>query len=154
MKHIIFKLILIISLAINISGCYFVSFEDVSSLSNYSQYVGKNYKSQSPTIIYRVSFDLNYKPEPSHYVIKSPPGFSGPEVISRKELPTGTTFEVLKVFKCTNCFLDFKERVKLIVKLTSTELFNDREVEINIEQIGGTFIPLTVKAANNAVKQD
>jgi len=145
MKRRAFKLIQIMALTISISGCYFVSFEDVSALPDYSQYVGQIYKSESKTTVCRISFDQNYKPEPSHYIVVSRPNCSGPEVISYAELPIGTTFKVLKVLRCTNCFLDFEERVKLMVQLISTDSFNDRDVEVNAKLIGSAFVLVNPK---------
>lgn len=129
----------LLTLHLFISGCGFVSFEDVSSQPQYSIFVGKHYRSTQPTKIYRISMDQNYKPEPSVYIVHSIPGISGPEVLSRAELPVGTTFQVLKVMRCTDCYLDFKERVHLVVKLTSASAFSDREIRVGYDLLGGTF---------------
>jgi hypothetical protein len=130
----------LLTLHVLISGCGFVSFEDVSSQPEYSTYVGKHYRSTQSTEIYRISMDQNYRPEPSVYVVMGLPGISGPEVLTRAELPVGTTFQVLKVMRCTDCYLDFKERIHVVVKLTSISLFNDREIQVDYDLLGGTFV--------------
>jgi hypothetical protein len=122
-----------------ITGCYLVSFEDVSTQPQYSSYVGKHYRSAQPTKIYRISMEQNYKREPSVYVVTPLPGISGPEVLSGASLPVGTTLQVLKVMRCTDCYLDFKERVYVVVRLISTSEFNDRQIQVDNELLGTIF---------------
>jgi hypothetical protein len=135
--HVTVNWILILPLLI--AGCYLVSFEDVSSQPQYSYYIGKHYRSIQPTKIYRISMQQNYKREPSVYIVKPLPGISGPEVLSGASLPVGTTFQVLKVMRCTDCYLDFKERVNVVVRLTSTSEFNDGEIQVDNELLGASF---------------
>jgi hypothetical protein len=124
-----------------LSGCYLVSFDDVSAKAPYSNHVGKHYRSVETAYIHRVSLDQNYKPTPSAYVVYGRRmATSGPEVVSHAELPIGTTFQVLKVMRCTNCFLDFGERVEAVVKITSADRFNDTEDRVSTTLLGLTFI--------------
>src|SRR5512139_1748108 len=114
------------AMALTLASCYLVSYEDVSAQSPYSQYIGKHYKSVRKAYIQRVSMDQNYKPTPSVYVVYGiKMADSGPEVLSSAELPIGTTFTVLKVMRCTDCYLDFEERVHAVVAITSSDKFND-----------------------------
>ena len=138
MKILRWTLVLLLPL----TGCSFVSFEDVSSQQPYSDYVGKHYQSNEITHIYRISMERNYKLEPSVYIVYAPPGIGGPEVLSQAKLPVNTTFIVLKVMKCVDCYLDFGERVHVIVKLTSTNSFDDREVQISKDLLGSSFIEI------------
>ena len=127
--------------ALTLSGCYFVSFEDVSAKAPYSNHVGKQYRSVEKTYIHRVSLDRNYKPTPSAYFVYGRPmATSGPEVLSHAELPIGTTFQVLKVMRCTDCFLDFGERVEAVVRITSVDKFNDTDVRVSTKLLGFSFI--------------
>jgi hypothetical protein len=137
---IIFAWVLI--LLLSLSGCNFVSYEDVSSKPPYSDYIGKHYRSNEITHIYRISMERNYKPDPSVYIVYAPPGIEGPEVLSKADLPVNTTFEVLKVMRCVDCYLDSGERVHVVAKFTSTNAFNDREVQISKELIGSSFIEM------------
>ena len=128
------------TLHLSISACGFVSFEDVSSQAQYSIYVGKFYRSTESTNIYRISMDQDGKPEPSVYVVYPRRGLSGPEVLSHAVLPVGTTFQVLKVMRCTDCYLDFGERIHVVVRLTSTSEFRDWEIQVDYEDlVGGAF---------------
>jgi hypothetical protein len=42
--------------------------------------------------------------------------------------------------RCTNCFLDFGERVEAVVKITSADRFNDTEDRVSTTLLGLTFI--------------
>ncbi len=134
------KLLLAVS-SLTVSGCYFVSFEDVSAKAPYSSYVGKQYRSVDKTFIHLVSLDRSYKPTPSvYFVYGRPMATSGPEVLSHAELPIGTTFQVLQVKRCTDCFLDFGERVEAVVRITSGDRFNDTDVRVSTKLLGSSFI--------------
>jgi len=50
-----------------LAGCGFVSYEDVSHESEYSMYVGKQYKTTEDMQIHRISMGRNYGPSPSIY---------------------------------------------------------------------------------------
>jgi hypothetical protein len=134
-------------IALTLAGCYFVSYEDVSTRSPYSQQIGKQYKSVRKAYIQRVSMDHNYKPTPSVYMVYGMKmADSGPEVLSSAELPIGTTFTVLKVMRCTDCYLDFEERVRAVVTITSSDKFNDVEVNVSDKLLGSTFVEVTYAA--------
>lgn len=133
-----------------VSGCGFVSFEDVSTQSPYSAYVGKEYRSTKVALIYRVSMDPNYKLTPSVYIVKSSPGIAGPEVLSQVGLPVGTTLRVLKVMRCTNCYLDFGERIHMVVQITSSDSFNDAEERVDNNLFKSLFVE--VRATDNPLQ--
>ena len=103
-----------------LTGCYLVSYEDVSSDPKYASYVGAEYRTTGDMTVYRVSMDQNYGLSPSVYEIVQPPGFDGPEVISRTRFPEGSTMKVLTIQRCTDCFLDTEPRVHATVRVTST----------------------------------
>jgi hypothetical protein len=120
-------------LVLLLAGCGFVSYEDVSSDARYSKYVGKTYQTVTSMQIYRISMDPDYGPSPSEYTIAPPPGFTGPEVLSSANLRVGSTFDVLAVKRCTNCYLEAHERAKLLVRLNSDKRFNSLEVYLPME---------------------
>ena len=132
---------LVSALCLTLSGCYFVSYEDVSEKAPFSDYVGKEYTSTGKIVVDRVSMDPNYKADPSVYIIYAFPGAAkGPEFLSLSVLPRGTTIRALKVMRCTNCYLDFEERVHLVVKITSSGDFQDTEVRVSTKLIGSVFV--------------
>lgn len=114
------------------AGCYMVSYEDVSSDPKYARYVGAEYRTTADMTVYRVSIDQNYAPSPSIYMIVQPPGFDGPEVISRARFPEGSTLKILTIQRCTDCYLDFAPRLHATVRVTSTTQFDDREVDVDL----------------------
>ena len=115
-----------------LAGCYLVSYEDVSSEPKYASYVGAEYRTTANMTVYRVSMDQNYGPSPSVYKIVQPPGFDGPEVISRTRFPEGSTMKVLTIQRCTDCYLDTEPRVHATVRVTSTTQFDDLEVRADL----------------------
>ena len=114
-----------------LAGCGFVSYEDVSDAPDFSKHVGAHYKTTSDMHVYRISMDQNYAPLPSVYSIVPPPGIDGPEVLSSAHLPEGSVMEVLAVKRCTDCYLDPKPRVHMVVRVTSSRQFDDFEVKVD-----------------------
>ena len=115
-----------------LAGCYMVSYEDVSNDPKYSMYVGTEYRTTSDMTVYRVSMDRNYGPSPSIYKIVQPPGFDGPEVISRTRFPAGSTLKILTIQRCKDCYLDTEPRMHATVRVTSTTQFDDLEVRADL----------------------
>jgi hypothetical protein len=121
-----------------LSSCGFASFEDVSRSAEYGTFVGEYFRSVRELSIYRVSLAENYQPEPSEYFV-SDFEISGPEVLAAATLPAGTTLEVTKVMKCTNCYLDIRGRVQAIVRFRSTGQYSDVPVQVPIELFGSAL---------------
>lgn len=118
--------------ALLLVGCYPVSYEDVSRDPEYARYVGNEYRTTADMTVYRVSLDQNYGPSPSVYKVVQPPGFDGPEVISRTRFPEGSTLKVLTIQRCKDCYLDAEPRVHATVRITSTTQFDDQEVRADL----------------------
>jgi hypothetical protein len=114
-----------------LTSCGFVSFEDVSDKPEYASYVGANYTTTSNMQVYRISMDQNYGALPSVYKIVAAPGFSGPEILSRTDLPAGTTMQILSVKRCIDCYLDSSPRVHMVVRLASIRQFDDFELQVS-----------------------
>ena len=131
----LFARVLICSLLIGVSGCYFASHEDVTTDPLYSAVVNKHYRATAKTIIHGVTMDRNYAKVLDHYSVMVVPGFGGREVLSKDELPPGTEFQVLKVMVCTDCYLDFGERVHLVVKVTSSAAYDAAPVNVPYEYV-------------------
>nr|WP_295376212.1 hypothetical protein [Pseudoxanthomonas sp.] len=115
-----------------LAGCGFVSYEDVSHEPEYSMYVGKQYKTTEDMDIYRISMERNYGPSPSIYEIVQSPGFGGPEVLSRDDLPEGSVLQILAVKRCKDCYLDEEPRMHVVVRLASDRRFDDWEVQADM----------------------
>ena len=132
-----------------LAGCGFVSFEDVSADPQYSTYVGTEYRTTSDMTVYRVSMDRNYGPSPSIYKIVQPPGFDGPEVISKTDFPEGSTLRVLTIQRCKDCYLDTEPRVHATVRVTSTTQYDDLEVRVDLGPLSSHMQAINTPAPSN-----
>ncbi|WP_141456152.1 hypothetical protein [Pseudoxanthomonas sp. z9] len=115
-----------------LTGCGFVSYEDVSGEPEYSKYVGTRYRTTEDMEIYRISMERNYGPLPSIYEIVQSPGFGGPEVLARTDFPEGSTMQILSVKRCKDCYLDEEPRMHVVVRLDSDRRFDDWEVQVDL----------------------
>jgi hypothetical protein len=122
-------------LVLCLSGCGFVSFEDVSSNAAFSAYVDGHYRTTSDMQVYRISMDGNYGQTPSIYKVIPPPGIDGPEVLSRASIPAGSTLQVQSVERCVDCYLDSEPRVEMVIRFTSDSRFNDLQVRVAQEHL-------------------
>jgi hypothetical protein len=101
------------AIALLVSSCVMSEYKDVSAAPAYRNLVGQRLETTSPTLLHAVTLDRNYAKHVDSCTIQPPPGFTGPELIYRRSMPAGTTFQVLAVRECTNCPID--DRVELIL---------------------------------------
>lgn len=127
------KFFVMVAFLLQISGCnyYIVSFEDVSNKAPYSAVVNSTFKTKAELVMY--GYNLNSTPgkEIHEYAITSPPGPSNRYVLSRKKIDSGTSVKVVAVKRCTDCFLDFKPRIKL--EVTSKEIIREHDVPMLVD---------------------
>lgn len=129
--------LLLLLLLSPLAGCYFVSFEDASRDPRYADVVGKTFRSNERVAIHGISMDRNYARILDHYVVTALPGIGGREVLSHRELGIGTILRVIRVMRCTDCYLDFAPRVHAVVAITSPSAYNDARVEISLDLLVG-----------------
>jgi hypothetical protein len=93
--------------------------------------VNSTFKTKAELILY--GYNLNSTPgkEIHEYSITSPPGPKNRYVLSRKTVTSGTVVKVVAVKRCTDCFLDFKPRIKL--EVTSNEIMKEHDLPIFID---------------------
>jgi hypothetical protein len=127
------KLILIVSLLLYISGCsyYIVSFKDVSNELPYSKVVNLTFETKCELLIDGYNLDSIPGKEIHQYAIKSPPIAKTRYILSRDKIPIGTLLTLTTVKRCTDCFLDFKPRIK--IEVTSIDLKQEYDVPIVID---------------------
>jgi len=128
------KIIFAICFLIGISGCKLQKFTDISSDPKVSHLIGTKYTSTKELFIYGISNDPNYKKIVDNYTVMEPPGIGGPEVISKDVLPIGTSFKIIRVERCNNCF-PFKANERLVIELLSSSKFKDHPVTIDSDRI-------------------
>lgn len=81
--------------------------------------------------------ERDYKPVLDHYKVTGIPGIGGPEVLSQKRFESGVTVRVLRVMRCTDCYLDPGGRVEVVVEVTSSDDFTRAPVMMNIKYLEG-----------------
>ncbi|OKY25306.1 hypothetical protein [Thalassotalea sp. PP2-459] len=108
------RILIVISLILSLSGCLITEWEDVSGENEFKSIIGTQLKTKIKFIIHGVTMEPNYEEVLHHYSLMKAPGFGGPEVLSREELPIGTKFKLVKVIRCVDC--TFK-REKIVVEL-------------------------------------
>lgn len=78
-------------------------------------------------LIYGITIDRNYKKQIDYYTVTEKPGFSGPEVVSKDSLGSGTLFQIKRAMNCTNC-LDVRTHFE--IEILSEEKYQDHTVRI------------------------
>ena len=147
------RLVTAAAVALVLSGCGMVSFEDVSSEPTYKPLIGRQLQAPSELMLFGVTRDRNYAKRVDICVLTPRPGFDGPEVVTRAVLPAGTTFTVLSVQRCTNCL--FGERVELLVSARTEASCGQVPIKIDNGHLGSTvrMVPLAHGGApNNSFK--
>ena len=129
-----------------LSGCVMSQYEDVSAEPTYRSLIGQELRGNSELLLHEVTLDRNYARRVDLCSVTPRPGFAGPEVISRRVLPAGTPFRVLRVRRCTNCLPE--ERVELIVSSPSVGQCGQAPIEISYGALGAS-VQLVSKSAND-----
>lgn len=143
--HVMIRFVVILAMLL-LSGCHFVSYEDVSTRPEYAKYVGTVYRTAKDMQIYRVSMEANYGPEPSLYTLVPSPGFDGPEVLSRTDFPEGSNLRVLAVERCKDCYLDAEPRLQVKTRILSNQAFGDQEVYVSLGLLSSHMQALPTRA--------
>lgn len=102
-------------------------YEDISYEEEYSHFIGKKYRTTKNLLVHGITLDKNYKKQIDVFTIDEPPGFSGPEIISKGHLPEGTLIQIRKVVECINCLPKLKE---LEIDILSEEKYSNHPVRI------------------------
>ena len=117
-----------------ITGCYFKQFTDVSSDPKLSHFIGAKYIAHKELLVYGITLDENYRKVVDYYTVMEPPGIDGPEVVSRRVLPPGTSTKILRVERCSNC-LPFMAELRWVVEVLSDPTLRDHPVVIDSGRI-------------------
>jgi hypothetical protein len=120
---------LFIFVCLFMQGCtVFVDFEDVSKDKVYAGVINKSYDTNIKFLVHGVNMDETIGKDIHLYTVTPPPGISGREIKSRTTLDVSSRIKVIKILKCTNCYLDFSPRIKFQVKVLSEKSFDDHDV--------------------------
>ncbi len=128
-----FRIIAIIFLLVQLGGCsyYIVSFKNVSNEAPYSKVVNLTFETKSELIIYGFNKDSTPGKEIHEYAVTPPPGVKNRYVLSRSKIPPGSLITTISVKRCTDCFLDFKPRIK--IEVSSDQLKQEYTLPIYID---------------------
>ena len=123
-----------LGIAALVTGCNAMAeYEDVSSDPDQKDLIGHEILTTTALPLHAVTLTLGSK-HIDLCSITQRPGFDGPEVISRSELPSGTKLRILAVRRCTNCLS--KQGVELIVSSRATAICGQAPVKINRSLLG------------------
>jgi hypothetical protein len=128
------EFILVFCLTVGMVGCKLKEFSDISNEPRVSKLIGIKCISKKELFIYGISNDPDYKKVVDDYTVMEPPGIGGSEVVSKDVLPIGTSFKIVRVERCNNCF-PFKANERLVIELLSNSKFKDRPVTIDSDRI-------------------
>ena len=85
-------------------GCNMqATYKDVSSEQAYRPLIGREIYAPSELLLHTISLNKSEAKRVGLCSVTPSPGFDGPEVISQRVLPAGTTFRIMSVRMCTNC---------------------------------------------------
>lgn len=106
-------------------------FEDVSSDPVHSAIVGGHFNLKVPIHISGVNAPPGYEKLIDYYVVhQTSPSWSGPELITRDTLPSGTIFTVESVRQCSNC--PFERVIDATIRFSSYATEVSRPVHIKL----------------------
>jgi hypothetical protein len=126
MKLKITKTILLL-LCIFTQGCT-VLIEDISKNKEYESVINKTYETRMKFIIHGVTNNRTSEKAVHYYTVTPPAGIGGPEIVNKTPLEVSTKIKIIKVLKCTNCYLHFPPRIKFQVEVLSNNSFDDHDV--------------------------
>ena len=126
--------VLLGSLAI-LSSCGTPSYKEIDDPSEYTDVIGKTFKTREEMLIFGTSKDAPWKTIDG-YVITGKPGIGGREILSRDPFPVGSVFRVKKIMNCTNCLWSAP---RIVVEVLSDDIY--RGAFVRLSDRGNTFVP-------------
>ena len=117
-----------VAVSVMIVGCGDGSGRDVSQHEPYASLIGAEYRVVGDVNAYGITKDLG-SGRIDHVTLIAAPGISGPEVLFKKAIRTGTTFHVTGIRRV---FRPFDNDLQYVVQLDDSELPVGVEVEIDL----------------------
>ena len=85
---------------------------DVSAQAQYADVLGKRFRTLQDLEAIGITIDRNYRKRIDYVTLVRPPGFSGPEVVARGQLPKGSVLEIVAVLKADSWLI---HRIEYVV---------------------------------------
>ena len=104
---------------------------DVSGQTQYAPILGKRFRTQSDLVAIGYTVDRNYKKQIDYIALVKPPGFSGPEVVAKGQLPKGSVLEVTAVLKADSWLVN---RIEYVVKLIDADPPLNGKMVLDVDQ--------------------
>ena len=119
-----------------LASCTVLEFEDVSTHPEFKLHLGKKFTTKIQLISHGITMDQNYAKVLSHVSITASPGFTGPEVLFRSMLPSGSQFKIIKVIRSEWTLLGRK--VKCVARPIGFSLPEKSNVWVSCPPYNGT----------------
>ena len=131
-----------------LSGCT-VTLKDVSNSPEYQHLIGNKYALLLPLFIYGITTGSYANKVVDKYIVHNYQA-AGPEVLSSDRLNSSTTFQVLKILRCTNCI--FEEQIYYEIDISSGHEYKDAPVFIT--DISGIGNKIGIQDSNGKIVLD
>ena len=120
---------------------------DVSTEPAYRKFVGARYELRVPMHLSGVNAPRGYERTIDYYTLNpATPSWTGPELITRRTLPSGTMVAVKSVRRCRNC--PFDSRVEALVQIDGVDIDSRFSVSISLGHLAPSFAREVAKKPN------
>jgi hypothetical protein len=104
---------------------------DVSAAPEYANVIGKRFRTQQDLVAIGVTMDRNYKKQVDYITLVLPPGFSGPEVVTKERLQQGAVLEVMGVLKADSLLIS---RIDYVVRRRDVATASSAPITVRVVQ--------------------
>ncbi len=124
-------------LVLALTGCI-LQFEEVSQEPEYAPYINGSYSLNTNMLIYGVNLPPGYGEDINVYRITPDiPGMTGPEILTKDRLNSGTTLRIQSVRRSTNHLPGYPS-IDAVVTVQSYEESADVPIVINLKYLQST----------------
>jgi hypothetical protein len=103
---------------------------DVSEASEYSNVIGKRFRTQHELLAIGITVDRNYRKHVDYINLVPPPGFSGPEVVTKERLGQGALLEVTGILKADSFLIS---RIEYVVRRMDVPKASDAPTTVSVD---------------------
>jgi len=104
---------------------------DVSAAPEYADVIGKRFRTQQDLVAIGYTMDRNYKKQVDYVTLVPPPGFSGPEVVTKERLQQGAVLEVVGVLKADSLLIS---RIEYVVRRSDGTTASGAPITVKVDQ--------------------
>lgn len=138
--HSVAPLLLLVMLASTLGCNTRAKFQEVSQERAYSGFIGAEYVLNVPMHLSGVNLPPGYRKVIDVYRLNPVSRtWTGPELVTRETLPPGTLLVVESIHRCTNCILDFKDRLEAQVRIVNHGTKVDRPIMVSLDFLEAEF---------------